>query len=470
MSLSDIGLCWFRQDLRVADNPALTRALQQHTQVLCVYVNENPDDPDPPAACWWQQQAVRDLADQLQGNLLYRTGDVQHNLQQIIAEYAISAVYWNRLYDPASIARDKGLKTWLREQSVQVHSFSGQLFFEPWQLLKRDESPYRVFTPFYKACLAQGLPSEVLPTPDLSRLVPITDAAIQIERDSLAATWTESFSDHWNPSRQAGQDRLRDFVAQDMSAYRKARDIPANSRVSHLAPYLHFGQLSAREVVVATCDQPGADAFVRQLVWREFAHYVLYHSPHTLDQPMNAQYAHFPWRTDPDVLRAWQRGQTGIPLVDAGMRQLWQTGYLHNRLRMIVASLLCKHLLIDWRAGAAWFMYTLFDADLANNTLGWQWVAGSGVDAAPYFRIFNPVSQGERFDADGAYVRRWVPELAALPDRWIHQPWAAPAELLAAHGVQLGRDYPQPIVQLAAGRQAALAAWEQMKVSAASVD
>jgi deoxyribodipyrimidine photo-lyase len=198
-------------------------------------------------------------------------------------------------------------------------------------------------------------------------------------------------------------------------------------------------------------------------VWREFAHYVLYHWPQTLDQPMDTRYTHFPWRTDPAALRAWQRGQTGIPLVDAGMRQLWQTGYLHNRLRMVVASLLCKHLLLDWRTGAAWFMYTLLDADLANNTLGWQWVAGSGVDAAPYFRVFNPVSQGERFDADGAYVRRWVPELAALPNRWIQQPWAAPSALLAAHGVQLGSDYPQPIVELAAGRRAALAAWEQIK-------
>ncbi len=465
MSSSAIGLCWFRQDLRVTDNLALTRALQQHTQVLCLYVHEHPDDPDPPASCWWQQRAVQDLADQLQGHLLYRTGDIQHNLQQILAEYTIGAVYWNRLYDPVSIARDTELKTWLREQSIQVHSLPGHLLFEPWQLLKRDGTPYRVFTPFYRVCLAQGLPGDVAPIPDLSRLVPVTDAQAQIERDSLTAAWTQSFGEQWDPRRQAGQARLAEFIAQDMPVYDEARDIPATGQVSHLASYLHSGQLSVREVIAATCDQPGADAFVRQLVWREFAHYVLYHWPHTLDQPMDARYVHFPWQTDPAALQAWQRGQTGIPLVDAGMRQLWQTGYLHNRLRMIVASLLCKHLLIDWRAGAAWFMYTLFDADLANNTLGWQWVAGSGVDAAPYFRIFNPVSQGRRFDPEGTYIRHWVPELAALPDRWIQQPWAAPAELLAAHGIQPGRDYPRPIVDLATGRQAALAAWEQMKTS-----
>ncbi len=469
MSSSAIGLCWFRQDLRVTDNLALTRALQQHDRVLCLYVHENLNDPDPPASCWWQQRAVQDLADQLHGHLLYRTGDIQHNLQQIVAAYAVGAVYWNRLYDPVSIARDTKLKAWFSEQSVQVHSFPGQLLFEPWQLLKRDGTPYRVFTPFYRACLAQGLPGDVVPMPDLSRLVPVTDARAQIEQDSLTAAWTQSFRDQWAPRRQAGQDRLAAFIARDMPVYHQARDIPATGQVSHLAPYLHSGQLSVREVIAAVCDRPGADAFVRQLIWREFAHYVLYHWPHTLDQPMDGRYSHFPWRTDPTALQAWQRGQTGIPLVDAGMRELWQTGYLHNRLRMIVASLLCKHLLIDWRVGAAWFMYTLFDADLANNTMGWQWVAGSGVDAAPYFRIFNPVSQGKRFDPDGAYVRRWVPELAALPDRWIQQPWAAPAELLAAHDIQLGCDYPRPVVELAAGRQAALAAWEQMKTSAVLV-
>jgi deoxyribodipyrimidine photo-lyase len=463
MSSSNIGLCWFRQDLRVTDNPALTRALQQHTQVLCLYVHEHPDNPDPPASLWWQQQAVQDLAHQLQGRLLYRTGDVQHTLQQVIAEYSVGAVYWNRVYDPASIARDTALKTWLNAQTIQVHSFPGQLLFEPWELLKRDGSPYRVFTPFYKACLAQGLQDHVIPAPELGRLIPVPNPRAQIEHDSPTAAWTQTFNDVWHPGRQAGWNRLADFIAQDMSVYHKARDIPAANQVSQLAPYLHAGQLSVREVVAATRDQPGADVFVRQLVWREFAHYVLYHWPQTLDQPMDTRYTHFPWRTDPAALRAWQRGQTGIPLVDAGMRQLWQTGYLHNRLRMVVASLLCKHLLLDWRTGAAWFMYTLLDADLANNTLGWQWVAGSGVDAAPYFRVFNPVSQGERFDADGAYVRRWVPELAALPNRWIQQPWAAPSALLAAHGVQLGSDYPQPIVELAAGRRAALAAWEQIK-------
>lgn len=466
MPQADIALCWFRQDLRVTDNPALTQALQQHARVLCVYIHEQPNNPDPPASLWWQQRAVQDLADQLQGQLLYRTGDTQHNLQQIIADYAVGAVYWNRLYDPASIARDTRLKAWLREQSVQVHSLPGQLLFEPWQLLKRDGTPYRVFTPFYKACLAQGLPSNVVPTPDLSRLVPVADARAQMAQDGPTAAWTHSFGEQWDPRRQAGLARLGAFITQDMPVYHQARDIPATGQVSHLAPYLHIGQLSVREVVAATCDQPGADAFVRQLVWREFAHYVLYHWPHTQNQPMDPRYDLFPWQSNPAALQAWQRGQTGIPLVDAGMRQLWQTGYLHNRLRMIVASLLCKHLLIDWRAGAAWFMYTLFDADLANNTLGWQWVAGSGVDAAPYFRIFNPVSQGKRFDPEGAYVRRWVPELAALPDRWIQQPWAAPADLLTAHGVQPGHDYPQPIIELAAGRQAALAAWEQMKASA----
>ena len=370
---TEIGLCWFRQDLRIIDNCALVQALQQHAKVLCVYVHETLDAPDPPASCWWQQQALQDLTDQLHGNLLYRTGDIQYNLQQIIDEYAITDVYWNRLYDPANIARDTRLKEWLRERSVQAHSFPGQLLFEPWQLLKRDGTPYRVFTPFYKACLARGLPSGVEPMPDLTRLVPIAGTRAQIEQNSLTAAWTHSFSNLWDPRRQAGQDRLAAFITQDMSTYQQTRDIPATSQVSHLAPYLHIGQLSVREIVTATAHRPSATAFVRQLVWREFAHHVLYHWPHTLDQPMDTRYARFPWQTNPAALQAWQRGQTGIPLVDAGMRQLWQTGYLNNRLRMIVASFLCKHLLIDWRVGAIWFMYTLLDADLAK--IHW---AGSG--------------------------------------------------------------------------------------------
>ena len=466
MSTSDIALCWFRQDVRLADNPALTYALAHHAQVVCVYLHTVPVEVDPPASLWWQQQAILDLAEQLQGRLIYCTGDAQTHLQTLIAEYAIQAVYWNRVYDSVGIARDTALKAWLLDRGVSVQSFPGNSLYEPWRIVKRDGTPYRVFTPFYKGCLAETLPTVLCATiqpADLERILPVTFDEKRVRVLLPSAEWAAALANHWEPTRAAGLDRLDEFIQHDMPVYDKARDIPATAQVSRLAPYLAMGQLSAREVVAAALPHPGATAFVRQLVWREFAQYVLYHWPLTVDQPMDARYAHFPWQRNQSALRAWQQGQTGIPFVDAGMRQLWQTGYLHNRLRMVVASLLCKHLLINWRAGADWFMYTLLDADLANNTLGWQWVAGSGVDAAPYFRIFNPVTQGQRFDPQGVYVRRWVPELAALPDKWIHQPWAAPAAVLQQQGLQLGRDYPLPIVDLAAGRHAALAAWEAMK-------
>ena len=466
MSMSDIALYWFRQDLRLADNPALTYALEHHAQVVCVYLQAQPVESDPPASLWWQQQAILDLAAQLQSRLIYRTGDLQTNLQALITEYAIQAVYWNRVYDPVGIQRDTTLKAWLTDCGVPVLSFPGNSLYEPWQIVKRDGSPYRVFTPFYKGCLAEGLPTAPRATiqpADLARIVSVSWDDKKVRDYLPTANWANAFANHWQPTRAAALDRLESFIEHDMPVYDTARDIPADAQVSRLAPYLAMGQLSPREVVAAALPHPGATAFVRQLVWREFAQYVLYHWPQTLDQPMDARYANFPWQQDEVALQAWQQGRTGIPFVDAGMRQLWQTGYLHNRPRMVVASLLCKHLLIDWRAGADWFLYTLLDADLANNTLGWQWVTGSGVDAAPYFRIFNPVTQGQRFDPQGVYVRQWVPELAALPNKWIHQPWVAPSALLQQQGIQLGRDYPVPIVDLTTGRQAALAAWDTMK-------
>jgi deoxyribodipyrimidine photo-lyase len=462
----DIALCWFREDLRITDNPALSYALQNHAQVVCVYLQTSKISIDPPASVWWQQHAILDLAKQLQGRLIYRIGDVQTQLQAIITEYKICALYWNRVYDPIGIARDTALKRWLKSLGIQVQSFPGNILFEPWQIVKHDQTPYRVFTPFYKACLAQGIPINPLPLIDqahLARLVPVTFDEKSVRDKIPTAHWANNFSTYWQPTRTAGLAQLNTFIEHAMPIYDKGRDIPAAAQVSHLAPYLQAGQLSAREIIAATQPYNTATAFVRQIIWREFAHYVLYHWPHTCDQPMDTRYIHFPWQTNPTALHAWQRGQTGIPFVDAGMRQLWQTGYMHNRLRMVAASFLCKHLMIDWRVGADWFMYTLLDANLANNSLGWQWVAGSGVDAAPYFRIFNPVTQGQRFDPNGETIRQWIPALKALPNQWIHQPWAAPTKLLHTQGIQLGRDYPYPIVDLATGRKAALTAWETIK-------
>lgn len=469
MTQQDIALCWFRNDLRNTDNPALHYATRQHQKVLCLYINTGPEKPSekPPdlaASAWWQQHAIVDLAKQLNGKLLYRRGEPKQVLQDVIQQHNVTAVYWNRAYDPASIQRDSAIKSWLKAQDITTRSFAGSVLFEPWQILKSDGTPYRVFTPFYKACQAKGLLSAMpLPTIDTASLKPVDFDRQAVMADAPQKNWAGAFSQHWQATREAGLEQLASFIQDNMPKYAKARDFPGKPGISRLSPYLHFGQISVREIAAACYAKTGHEPYLRQLVWRDFAHHILYHWPDTIDQPMDERFANFTWRHDAVQLNAWKKGQTGIPMVDAAMRELWHTGYMHNRTRMLVASLLSKHLLIDWRKGAEWFMYTLLDADLANNTMGWQWVAGCGVDAAPYFRIFNPVAQGERFDAQGNYVRHWVPELKQLPDEYLHAPWNAPAETLHAAGVQLGKNYPQPIVDLAEGRKQALAQWESIK-------
>jgi len=461
----DTALCWLRNDLRLDDNPALAYALRHHAKVLCVYIDSERDDADPPAKAWWLRGALLDLQQQLQGRLLYRVGEEQAQLQELISQFRIAAVYWNRRYEPGPRERDAETKQWLAGQGVRVASFPGNLLFEPWEVAKADDTPYRVFTPFYKAARTKALvdPQPGVAAADLARLVPVPPDAGQCIEDIPRRAWMNGFATHWQPTREAALRHLEAFAAGPIASYADARNMPAAQGCSQMSPYLHFGQLSPREIACRVSGLEGAEPYLRELIWREFAFHIQYHWPQSVDQPMDLRFERMAWRKDEGSLVAWQRGQTGIPMVDAGMRELWHTGFMHNRLRMVVASFLCKHLLIDWREGARWFEYTLLDADLANNRMGWQWSAGSGVDAAPYFRIFNPVAQGQRFDSRGAYVRRWLPELARLPGKWVHQPWEASTVILQQAGVVLGGNYPNPIIDLKAGRQRALQLWEQIK-------
>ncbi|MGD8310060.1 MAG: deoxyribodipyrimidine photo-lyase, partial [Chromatiales bacterium] len=325
-----------------------------------------------------------------------------------------------------------------------------------------------VFTPFWKACLRRPPPAAPLAAPE--KLPPCPDVD-SLALDALGLLpripWDAGLRETWRPGEAGALRRLDGFCRKGLDAYADARERPAVVGTSRLSPRLHFGELSPRQVWWRAVreDSPGGEAFLRELGWREFAHHLLHHSPETLERPMDRRFEAFPWREDPEALRAWQSGRTGIPLVDAGMRELWHTGWMHNRVRMVVASLLTKNLRIHWLEGARWFWDTLVDADLANNTLGWQWVAGCGADAAPYFRIFNPVTQGQRYDPEGAYVRRWVPEIGRLPDRWVHRPWQAPEKVLREAGIRLGSDYPEPIVDLKESRREALAAYEQVKAA-----
>jgi deoxyribodipyrimidine photo-lyase len=384
-------------------------------------------------------------------------------------------VFWNRRYEPTVRQRDAAIKAALRAEGLTVESFNAGLLFEPWEVETKAGKPFQVFTPFWKACLARPEPAELLRPPQRTPAPEewpetLTLAQLELEPD---IDWAAGIRAAWRPGCQHATAQLDHFLDQALCGYAHDRDRPDMMGSSRLSPYLHFGEISPRQVWHTVQDAglmpgqagtaQGADAYLRELGWREFAHHVLYHFPHTMTRPLRSDFAAFPWRDDSASLKAWQRGRTGYPLVDAGMRELWTTGWMHNRVRMVVASFLVKHLLLPWQAGAAWFWDTLVDADLANNTLGWQWAAGCGADAAPYFRIFNPIMQGQKFDPQGAYVRRWIPELAKVPTRWLHNPWDAPQTILSEAGVTLGQTYPFPLIDHRTARERALAAFASLR-------
>ncbi|WP_445679038.1 cryptochrome/photolyase family protein [Radicibacter daui] len=473
MTSTDLTLIWLRQDLRLADNPALLAA--GNAPVIPVYILE-PEGEDPhypgAAARWWLEGSLRAVATALEARgsrLILRRGKPGDMLDALIAETGATRVLWNRCYDPVSIARDSAIKAALSARGIAAQSFNGSLLHEPWELKPATGGHFRVFTPFSKAALKRGEPFKPAPAPTHLSAPAEWPGSEDLADWGLTPTrpdWAGGFRARWIPGEAEASRRLEQFLKDGIGAYADRRDRPdIAGATSCLSPYLHAGNLSPRQVwhelrraSAGKADSQGADKFASELLWREFCYHQLYHNPGLREAPLDARYRHFPWREDAAALTRWQRGQTGIPIVDAGMRELWVTGFMHNRVRMIAASFLVKHLLQPWQTGRAWFEDTLVDADLASNSASWQWVAGCGADAAPYFRIFNPVLQGEKFDPDGAYVRRWVPELAALPAAWIHKPWLAPPAVAPARAA-----YPAPLVDLASGRQRALDAFASLK-------
>lgn len=484
MHSTDTALVWLRRDLRLTDQPALHAAAQRHARVLPVYLHapeeESPWQPGA-ASRWWLHHSLSALAEGLAAlgsPLLIRRGPSLEALRQLARETGAGAVYWTRLYEPTSIARDRTVKEALRADGLIAESFNAALLFEPWELKTGGGEPYRVFSPFWRNAEAR-LDSLPAPLPAPARLRPPERSPSGLSLAALELLpripWDEGFYQHWTPGEAGARQRLEQFAAGAIGRYKEQRDQPAVLATSGLSPHLHFGELSPRSALLAAREaartaSPGwlasAEHFVRELGWREFSHHLLFHYPATSQAPMYDKFAAFPWRQPDDYaadLAAWQRGHTGIPIVDAGMRQLWHSGWMHNRVRMIVASLLTKNLLIPWQEGAQWFWDTLVDASLPQNSLGWQWSAGCGADAAPYFRIFNPVLQGEKFDPEGAYTRRWLPELARLPAKYLHRPWEAPSEIRRAAGIGLDSVYARPIIDLARSRDRALAAYERIK-------
>ena len=465
------AIVWFRRDLRLADHPALTEALRAHDAVLPVYVHAPEEEaPWPPgsASRWWLHHSLAALDADLarRGACLHRVaGPSLDALRRLVAATGADAVYWNRLYDPATTARDATVKQALRADGVDACSFNGALLIEPWDLLTGGGTPYKVFTPYWRNARARLELRPPLPAPHRIDMPPI-EAGAPLKAFGLLPhiAWDAGLAAVWQPGEAGAAQRLETFCAVAVADYPGERDLPSLEGTTRLSPHLHFGEVSPMQVAWALLDAAresaaagGAESCLRELGWREFSQYLIHHFPHSTERNLNPRFDAFEWcDPDPASLRRWQRGRTGIPIVDAGMRELWTTGWMHNRVRMLVASFLTKNLRVHWSHGARWFWDTLVDADLGNNTQGWQWTAGTGVDASPYFRVFNPVTQGERFDPDGTYVRRWVPELTDFPAGAIHAPWRDPVRLGASN-------YPVPMLDLAATRQSALDAYGSLR-------
>jgi len=435
------SLVWLRQDLRLADNPALMAAVERGRPVIPVYIwapEEEGAWPPGAASRWWLSRSLAALSGGLEkrgSRLIVQRGPAAETLARLLAETGAGAVFWNRRYEPAAVARDKRVKSDLGERGIATQSFNGNLLFEPWTIANQAGHPFRVFTAYWRAAMKHAIaplageaPARFRSPESWPRSLTIEELRLEPEID-----WAGGLREAWRPGEAGAMVQLRQFV-EEASGYQNNRDRPDLAGTSRLSPHLHFGEISPGRI----WGMVRSEAYLRQLVWREFAYHLLFHFPESAEQPLRPEFRKFPWRSDDNRFRAWNRGRTGYPLVDAGMRELWRTGWMHNRVRMVAASFLVKHLLIGWREGAAWFWDTLVDADLANNTLGWQWVAGCGADAAPYFRIFNPAIQAAKFDPQGAYVRRWAPDSEAL----------------------------KPIVEHEEARRRALAALERMKRAA----
>ena len=476
-------LVWFRRDLRLEDQPALNAAITRGGPIIPIYVTDASDQSDwsPGAASrWWLHHSLSRLNHQLislGSKLIVRHGESLSQLLSLINETQADAVFWNRSYEPASIDRDSRVKAELRKQGITAESSNGRLLFEPWEIQTKEGRPYRMFTPFWNTCLLRNSSEQPLPAPGRLSSPDHWPQSLTIDQLGLLPTisWDSGLKSSWKPETNSATAELRRFLESTVFDYHIARDVPARPGTSRLSPYLHFGEISPRTIWHETLNvvkdrlgshnSIGADTFLKEIGWREFAYHLLFHFPATCKQPLRPEFARFPWREDADGLTAWQRGQTGYPIVDAGMRELWNTGWMHNRVRMIVASFLVKDLLIPWQRGAEWFWDTLVDADLASNTLGWQWTAGCGADAAPYFRVFNPTRQSEKFDPSGEYLRRWLPELQRLPTEYLHAPWTAPESVLTKADVRLGQTYPHPIVNHEDARRRALEALSTIKTS-----
>lgn len=478
MSKSDVEIFWVRNDLRLADQPALSAAADAGRRVVVAFIwapDEEGEWAPGGARRWWLHHSLTAFAESLEergGKLIVRAEPTQDALEDLVKQTGASVVSFNAHFEPAIRDRDRRLKEDLQKLDVEVKTYNASLLHHPENIRTGSGGPYRVFTPFWRSLREKLDIPKPLPIakPDFFqgglRTVAIEDLELLPK-----IQWDDGFYDAWSPGEKSANGRLGSFLKNGLASYDDLRNRPDVDGTSRFSPHLHQGELSPRTVYHAVKNyvdehpsaSNGADTFLSEIGWREFAHHVLYHFPHTTNAPLQEKFEKMPWKSDKQGLKRWENGDTGYPIVDAGMRQLWATGWMHNRVRMIVGSFLCKDQLMSWQHGAEWFWDTLVDADLASNTLGWQWVGGCGADAAPYFRIFNPMTQGEKFDPDGDYIRQWVPEIAKLPNKYLNQPWEAPDDVLKKADITLGETYPEPIVDHSTARNEALEALKATK-------
>lgn len=463
------SIVWFRNDLRLDDHPALAAACKRGSSVAAVYIYDESCEIKGAASKWWLHHSLESLQKELKEegvHLVIRKGTFLKELKALAQEMGADAIYYHLNYGPHEKELEETLHKGLAQVQCTLYPCVGSVFFEPGTILNKQGNPYQVFTPFYKACLKEGI-SEPLSKPSIKKVYNKKVSSLSIDDLKLlpSTPWDKGFYQVWEVGEKAAQKKLKRFASKNLTTYAKERDFPGKDATSRLSPHLSFGEISPRRIwkqVTASSDKH-SEGYLRQLLWREFAYHLLHHFPYTVTKPLKEEFTKFKWSSSSKNLRAWQKGVTGYPIIDAALKQLWTEGWMHNRLRMIVGSFLVKDLRISWVEGAHWFFDTLVDADLANNTLGWQWVAGCGADAAPYFRVFNPVLQGEKFDPKGEFVKKYLPQLAQLPEKWIHKPWEAPQEVLFEAGITLGKDYPHPLVVHAQAKEEALKVYRALK-------
>ena len=465
-----MNLHWFKNDLRLDDNISLFEA-SKNSKIITIYIFDTVVTKHfqmGEVSKWWLHQSLKKLNESLNNNLCFYKGDPNKIILDVVKKFKIKTVYWNRSYEPWQIKRDIHIKKNLINNNIEVKSFNSSLLWEPELIKKDDSTPYKVFTPFYrKGCLNATPPKKPINSHiNLHTFKDKNSESLNSLNLLPKFKWYKKLETHWDIGEKGAKKSFKNFINNGLSNYKKGRNFPSEKNVSRLSPHIHFGEISINRIWSEIEKQKptnNTDHFKSELGWREFSYNLLYFNKDLSRKNYQEKFDFFPWKYDEKKFSAWKKGLTGYPIVDAGMRELWQTGYIHNRVRMIVGSFLVKNLLIDWRYGERWFWNCLVDADLANNSASWQWVAGSGADAAPYFRIFNPVIQGIKFDENGKYTKKFIPELKNIPNKFLFNPWECPKEILKKVGIKLGDNYPKPIVDLKNSRNDALLSYQKIK-------